>query len=99
MILELVSKAWKTSRVKFLLVMLPAAVMLVLAFFFKAWRVWLLVTAENILKKTQNEDKKLSEESSKIEKDADEHKKRADEIQKKVKEISSEEDPDWNKKI
>lgn len=97
--LELVSKAWKESKVKFLLVVIPVALLLLSAVFIKAWRSYLLASAKKLLEKTFEKDKQLSAEADKANQEAEEHKAKADELGKKVDEVDKEDDADWNKKV
>jgi len=95
--LELVSKAWETNKPKLFMVAVPVVALVLCALFFKAWRVWLLSSAEKLLKTTQKKNQKISEEANELEIQANQHKKKADEIKKKSEKI--EDDADWNKKL
>ena len=95
--LDLVSKAWETNKVKFLLVAIPIVLMLLSALFFKAWRGHLLSSAKKLLEKVSKKNDQLSTESDAANREADEKKAKADELKKKADSV--EEDPDWNKKL
>ena len=97
--LDLVSNAWKASKVKFLLVAIPVVVMLLAAIFLKAWRSYLVASAKKLLEKTLSKDKQLSAESDKANQEANDHKAKADELGKKADEVKNDDDADWNKKV
>lgn len=97
--LDLLSKAWQESKVKVLLVAIPLFVILLAAIFLKAWRSWLLASAEKLIKKTMGRDKELSSHADAANAEAEEHKAKADELKKKAKAIDGDDDEDWNKKV
>jgi divalent metal cation (Fe/Co/Zn/Cd) transporter len=94
--LELVSKTWKENKVKFLLVAIPVAAMIVAALFFKGYRIYLMASAKKLLEKAQSKDSKLTIEATALENDAAAHKAKADELGKKADTV--EDDVNWNKK-
>lgn len=97
--LELVSNLWVQSKRKLVLVLVPVAILVLLAVIFKVWKDYLLYSARKILESMLNKSNTLAKDSNAANKKANEHKSKANEIAKKIKATDSENDPDWNKKI
>jgi phosphate/sulfate permease len=97
--LDLLTEAWRTNKIKVLLIAIPLLLMLLAAVFFKAYRSWLAASAKRLIEKTLGKDKQLSKEADKADTEADMHKANADDLKKKADAVDGQDDPDWNKKI
>lgn len=96
---DVVKQTWQQNKFKFLMFLIPAIILLILAIFFKAYRAWLISSAQKLLSSQKAKDEVLKAEAEKAESQANEHQQKAKEIQKEVENVDSENDPDWNKKI
>lgn len=97
--LELVNKLWVQSKRKLVLVLIPVAILILLAIVFKVWKDYLLYSAKKILESMLNKNNTLTKDSNSANKKAEAHKSKADELARKAKATESDNDPDWNKKI
>ena len=97
--LELASRLWNASKAKFSLVLIPVAILVILAVAFKNWQFYLLNSAKKLLEKMLEKDKKLNNDAEKANANAELHKARADDLGKKISDTDKENDPDWNKKV
>lgn len=96
--LDLVSNAWKESKLKVILVALPIVALLLAAVFLKAYREYLVYTAKKLLDSSVKKDSELTQQADKANSEAEEHKAKADQLAQESKKVDSDDDADWNKK-